>query len=108
MIGPTISAPPDLDVAQIGESFLEIIGMSPQEAALFSQTVDWTTTLIIPIPRYSTTYQEVTVDGVTGTLILQKDYVPKYMLLWVKDGIVYSLSGPGDRSIALSIAATLK
>lgn len=108
MISPTISAPPELDIAQIGESFLELIGMTPEEAALFSQTVDWTTTLLIPIPRYSTTYQEVSVDGVTGTLILQKDYVPKYMLLWVKEGIVYALSGPGDSSTALAIAASIK
>jgi tRNA(Ile)-lysidine synthase TilS/MesJ len=50
----------------------------------------------------------VSVDGVTGTLILQKDYVPKYMLLWVKEGIVYALSGPGDSSTALAIAASIK
>lgn len=108
MVSPTISAPPDLDVAQIGESFLQLIGMSPEESALFSETVDWTTTLIVPIPRYSTTYQEVSVDGVNGTLILQKDYVPKYMLLWVKDDIVYVLSGPGNRSTALAIADSIK
>jgi len=108
MTNPTITAPPELDVAQIGESFLQLIGMSPEEATLFSETVDWTTTLIIPIPRYSTTYEEVFVDGVEGTLILQKDYVPKYMLLWIKDDIVYALSGPGNRSTALTIANSLK
>ena len=108
MVNPTITAPTELDVAQIGESFLQLLGMSPKEAALFSETVDWTTTLLIPIPRYSTTYQEVYVDGVDATLILQEDYVPKYMLLWVKNGIVYSLSGPGNSSTALSIAASLK
>jgi hypothetical protein len=108
MVSPTISAPPELDVAQIGSSFLQLIGMSPEEAALFSETVDWTTTLLIPIPRHSTTYQEVTVDGVDATLILQKDYVPKYMLLWIKDDIVYALSGPGNKSTALGIANSLK
>lgn len=108
MVSPTISAPPELDVAQIGTSFLQLIGMSPEEAALFSETVDWTTTLLIPIPRHSTTYQEVTVDGVDATLILQKDYVPKYMLLWIKDEIVYALSGPGNRSTALGIANSLE
>ncbi len=108
MVSPTISAPPDLDVTQIGEAFLQLVGMSPQEAALFSDTVDWTTTLIVPIPRYSTSYQEVFVDGVSATLILQQDYVPRYMLLWVKNNIIYALSGPGDSSTALAIASTLK
>jgi hypothetical protein len=108
MVSPTISAPPDLDVTQIGEAFLQLLGMSPQEAALFSESVDWTTTLIVPIPRYSTSYQEVFVDGVNATLILQQDYVPRYMLLWVKNNIIYALSGPGDSSTALAIANTLK
>ena len=108
MVNPTISAPPELDVAQIGNSFLQLLGMSPEEAALFSETVDWTTTLLIPIPRHSTTYQEVTVDGVDATLILQQDYVPKFMLLWVKNDIVYALSGPGNSSTALEIANTLE
>jgi len=108
MVNPTISAPPELDVAQIGNSFLQLLGMSPEEAALFSETVDWTTTLLIPIPRHSTTYQEVTVDGVDATLILQQDYVPKFMLLWVKNDIVYALSGPGNSSTALGIANTLE
>lgn len=108
MVNPTISAPSELDVAQIGNSFLQLLGMSPEEAALFSETVDWTTTLLIPIPRHSTTYQEVTVDGVDATLILQQDYVPKFMLLWVKNDIVYVLSGPGNSLTALEIANTLE
>ncbi|MCJ7658488.1 MAG: hypothetical protein MUO67_05005, partial [Anaerolineales bacterium] len=68
---PEISAPPGLDIAKIGAGFLQVLGMSPEEAAQFSQSVDWTTTLVIPIPRYGTEYQEVFVDGVEGTLIMQ-------------------------------------
>ncbi len=39
----------------------------------------------------------VSVDGVTGTLIqTSSDYAPEFALLWVRDGIIYSLSGQGD------------
>jgi hypothetical protein len=110
MVSPSIEAPPGLDVAGLGEAFLQFVGMSPEEAAQFSQQVDWTTTLVIPIPRYGTTYEEVMVDGVPGTLILQsmEEGAPDYLLIWVKDNIVYALTGPGDGARALEIAGSLK
>jgi len=110
MPSPTVSAPPGLDVQKIGEAFLQVMGMSAEDAAHFAQSVDWTTTLVIPIPRYGTTYREVPVDGATGTLILQdlKDHPKQYLLVWAKDGILYSLTGPGDGSAGLRIANTLK
>jgi hypothetical protein len=109
-LSPEIKAPPGLDVAGIGETFLQVLGMSPEEATQFSRSVDWTTTLIIPIPRYGTEYQEVFVDGVEGTLILQsqRSYLPKYLLVWIKDGIVYALAGPGDAASAVEIAESLE
>ncbi len=43
--------------------------MSAEEAAEFTSTVDWTSTLVVPIPRNAAIHEQVTVDGVTGTLI---------------------------------------
>lgn len=107
---PTVSAPPGLDIVQIGEAFLQVTGMSPEEAADFARSVDWTTTLIIPVPRYDSEHKEVQVDGVTGTLIQQYGYKidDGYLLIWVKDDILHALSGPGDSTAALKIASTLK
>ena len=107
---PEISAPPGLDIARIGEVFLQVLGMTPEEAAQFSQTVDWTTTLIIPIPRYGTEYHDVSVDGVEGTLIMQsqRSQFPHYLLVWIKDGIVYGLTGPGTSESALEVANSLE
>ena len=107
---PTISAPPGLDIASIGEAFLQVMGMTPEEATQFSRTVDWSTTLIVPIPRYGTAYQSVMVDGVEGTLIEQglEEHFPQYLLIWVKDEVVYALTGQGDQAEALGIANSLK
>jgi hypothetical protein len=107
---PEISAPPGLDLASIGEIFLQLLGMTPEEAAQFSQNVDWTTTLVIPIPRYGTEYQEVFVDGVEGTLIMQSERseFPHYLLVWIKDEVVYGLTGPGTAESALEIANSLE
>jgi hypothetical protein len=110
MVSPTVEAPPGLDVAGLGQAFLQLMGMSAEEATQFSQQVNWSTTLVIPIPRYGTDYENVVVDSVSGTLIHQslEEHAPEFLLIWVKDGIVYALTGPGDGARALEIAASLK
>jgi len=104
---PTISAPPGLDMTAIGEAYLQILGMSKEEAQSFASNVDWTTTFVVPIPQRGTEYQDVQVDGVTGTLV-QQVYRDEYVLMWVKNGILYALSGPGDADTALGLAGSLK
>jgi hypothetical protein len=107
---PTINAPPGLDLAQIGSALLQVAGMSPEDAEALSRQIDWATTLVLPIPRYEATVEQVTVDGVEGTFIQQahSPQAPHFMLVWVKNGIIYALAGAGDKSKALSIAETLQ
>jgi hypothetical protein len=96
---PSVNAPADLNVDQLAQIGLEFTGMSPEEAAAFTSTVDWTSTLVVPIPRNAAIHEQVTVDGVTGTLIQRpSDESPKFALLWVKDGIIYVISGLGTNS----------
>lgn len=96
---PSVNAPADVNVDQLAQIGLEFTGMSREEAAAFTSTVDWTSTLVLPIPRNAAIYEQVTVDGVTGTLIQRPaDDAPKFALLWVKDGIVYAISGLGTNS----------
>lgn len=107
---PTINTPPDLDVNQLAEIGLQLTGMTAEQAHEYSQTVDWTSTLVVPIPRNGATYEKVAVDGVTGYLIQRpSDDAPQYALIWVKDGIIYTIGGLGnDASAALALANTLK
>ena len=106
---PTVNAPANVDVAQLAQISLEFTGMTSDEAATFTSTVDWTSTLVVPIPKNAATYKQVSVDGVTGTLIQRpSDDAPQFVLLWVKDGIVYSIGGFGTNSQqALDMANTL-
>ena len=106
---PTVSIPPGLNMSDIAEAALELAGMSPGEARSFCQTVDWSSTLVVPIPRNSSSYETVTVDGVEGTLITET--LPqgnRYSLLWIKNGVIHSLAGHGTSSDALSLAASLR
>jgi hypothetical protein len=109
MPSPTIQAPPGIDLAQIGEIYLQVMGMSAEDARHFAANVDWTTTLVVPVPRYGTSYEDVSVDGVTGTLIQRSvGSTAQYMLVWVKDGILYALTGPGEGPQAQALGNSLK
>jgi len=96
---PSVNAPADLDIEALARIGLEFTGMSPEEAAAFTGTVDWTSTLLVPIPRSAAIHEQVSVDGVTGTLIERRSQEnPQFALLWVKDGIIYTISGLGMNS----------
>ena len=96
---PTVNAPPSVDVAQLAQIGLEFTGMTSDQAAAFTKSIDWTSTLVVPIPKNAATYQQLTVDGVTGTLIQRPaDDAPQFVLIWVKNGIVYAIGALGTNS----------
>jgi hypothetical protein len=106
---PTVSVPPDLNMSDIAEAALELAGMTPAEAHSFCQTVDWSSTLVVPIPRNSSSSEKVTVEGVEGTLITETlQQGNRYSLLWIKNGVIHSLVGHGNSSDALTLAASLR
>ncbi len=107
---PTVNTPPDLNIGQLAEIGLQFTGMSAADAHQFSQSVDWTSTLVIPFPRNAGTYQQVSVDGVTGTLISREGRGSggQYSLIWVKNGILYGLTGSGPSAQALTLAQSIQ
>ncbi len=108
---PTVITLPDLDIAPIAEVALQLAGMSQEEARSFSQTVDWTSTLVIPLPRDVASFEHVEVDGAKGVLVTHPPFRRRpasYALLWAKNGIIYSLSGFGNPAAAAPLADSLQ
>jgi hypothetical protein len=109
---PQVSAPPELDVEQLGQAYLQLLGMSAEEAARFGERVDWTTTLVVPLPRSANlSFRDVSVGGVSGTLIRPprySRYAEEYLLTWIEGDIVYALHGTGSTEEALDIAGSLQ
>ncbi|MFZ6031648.1 MAG: anti-sigma factor family protein [Chloroflexota bacterium] len=108
---PTIDAPIGLDITALGEGYLQLLGMSPEEAKNFSQTVDWATTLVIPMPQNgSSSYENVTVEGVEGVLLRESTWEEDghYILIWSKNGVVYALADKGTNAEALALANSLQ
>jgi hypothetical protein len=104
---PTVDAPEGLDIKKTGAAMLQLLGLSADEATRLSQRIDWTTTLLLPIPTdQSIQVSDLPVDGVSGTLLLAENQ-NMYTLLWVKDGMLYALRGQGGAEKAQAIASTM-
>jgi anti-sigma factor RsiW len=107
---PIVSVPPGLNINQLAAVALQAAGMSAEQAEAFCQTVDWTSTLVVPIPTGLTSSMQVSVDGVEGSLIT---HTPRngrpagFDLIWVKNGIIYSIWGFGSPENALGLAGSL-
>lgn len=107
---PSVSTPPDVNMAALAEIGLQITGMSAEEARAFSRRIDWTSTLALPIPRNAVINREVQVDGVAGQLLTynESDDAGYYTIIWAKDGMLYALSGFNGAAQGLELANSLK
>jgi len=112
LLNPTVTAPGDLDVEKLGVAMLRLLGLPEEEAAEFSKNVDWTNTLVIPIPRNASYYEQVDVEGVQGMLIRAGSPDPeqprRYLVVWTRDEIVYAVNGYGTKAEAEAIANSLR
>ena len=98
--------PADLNIQQLAEVALQLSGMSATDSRQLAQTIDWKSTLVLPLPRGAGSYSQVQVAGTQGTLI-NGNRGPHYVLLWVKNGVIYGLVGRGDSSNAVALANSL-
>lgn len=90
---PLIEYPEDVDPTALGQALLQVLGMSEGEAAALAQEIDWTDTLLLPIPKNVASFNEVIVDGGATGIALNSFGGDLAGILWQRDGIVYALSG---------------
>jgi hypothetical protein len=112
MPSPVVTAPPQWDsaqMAQLAQVALQFMGMNPTQAANFTQTVDWTTTLVLPVIQGQTSYENVYFAGNDGVLLRPRAprSTSQFTLMWVENGIVYGLTGSGDDITAINLAEQL-
>ena len=95
---PSVTIPAGIEPTQVGQALLQFLGMPPDDARRLAQEIDWTSTLVIPLPTDLFQFREVSVDGVTGLLLesMARDSAePDGVVLWQAGGIVYAVAGRG-------------
>jgi hypothetical protein len=107
---PTVSAPAEINPAQIAQVVLQFLGMSANDAANFTQTVDWTSTLVLPTIRGQSSYEQVHINGNEGAMLrpASQGQPDHFSLIWVNDGILHALNGTGDDTTAINLASQLE
>jgi Putative zinc-finger len=109
---PVINVPSDLNIQQLAEIGLQLVGWSPVKAREFCQSVDWRSTLVVPIPRTVQSYETVSINGIRGTLVHFPDsarsHAPSFALIWVDNSTIYGLIGQGDATTAVQLATSLQ
>ena len=66
---PVVSFPAGVDLASLAEIGLRLLGFERAEAYRFAQTVDWRSTLLVPVPATAARFHQVEVQGGTGLVI---------------------------------------
>lgn len=103
MPSPEVDYPDDVDAAAIGEAVLQALGMSPAEAERLSRAIDWTNTLVLPIPSNIASFTEVTVGGNSG-LALTSVEGHGNAIVWQGRETLYVLTGLGSTEELLALA----
>jgi len=109
MPSPEASIPDGIDPVMFAELGLQLLGMSAEDAQGIARSVDWTSTVVIPMPTDVGESSEITVDGVNGLLVEERDSRGSSggdrVILWERDGIVYAVEGRRIDSRSLLLVA---
>ena len=112
MVNPTVNVPDGVDMKVLGKAWLMLLGMSESEATAMSESIDWATTLVMPIPSGDTTVREVTVRGVKGLLMESEGDTDgngsdSAFVVWQENGYIVIASGPNATEV-LAFVNSLK
>jgi hypothetical protein len=103
---PLVEYPRDMDPALLGQALLQILGMNEEEAVRLAQSIDWTSTLLLPVPQDLASFNEVFVDGQSSLALSSLDS-QHGVIMWQNEGIVYLLNGSGSLAELVSLANSL-
>jgi hypothetical protein len=105
------TTPVALDTSAVLGIAVELMGMSPNQARDFQRLFGWRGALAMSPPRFVRSYEVVDVGGHPGggmLMITGGRRGPTYVLSWIADGIVYSLTGYGSSADALPLAKSVR
>ena len=113
---PEVSLPAGLDMARLGEIGLRILGVDAGEAQRLAHTIDWNTTLVVPVPADASSFREVTVRGQKALLVThpgekRPDGTPRRegsVVLWTENERVFALTGTIYSGELIQMAESLR
>ncbi len=107
---PTVITSPQADLGELAEIGLRLAGHSDPESRRIRESIDWTSTLVLPALNRNAIYEEIDVDGVRGILQTETSsrHGERYWIVWVKHGMTYLVSGSGSSFAGRQLADSLE
>jgi hypothetical protein len=113
---PEVLLPAGVDLAQLGEIGLRVLGMPADEARAFSKSVDWRTTFLVPVPPMATRFRQTLVGANRGIVIEGPLRDPETkaekgnwnLLLWSQGGRVYGIRSTMRLGDVMAMANSLQ
>lgn len=115
---PEVSLPPGADLRQMGEIALRVLGLDAAEARRMAGTIDWRSTLVVPVPANAASFRTVDVNGHPG-LFVRTNPEPATapdghrrrsgtMVMWSEGGRVFAVQGDIGSEAVLEVAQSLQ
>jgi hypothetical protein len=110
---PEVTLPP-VDRARLAEVGFRVLGLPADEARRFAQSIDWSSTLVVPVPAGGGTFREVEIRGGRGLLVTierqpgQGGDARRTVLLWSEGDRVFGLCGSLDSVDLMRMANSLR
>ncbi len=113
---PAVRIPEGVDLARLGEIGLQMAGMSAEEARIFARTIDWRSTLLVPVPLEGGSFREVEVRGTRGLMVTSYHRPQpgsagaagwRSVVLWSEGDRVFGIEGRGNGVEILAMAQSV-
>jgi len=108
---PEVSFPAGIDLSGLAEAALRVLGLDSDEAYRLATSVDWRSTLIVPVPSEAASFREVNVAGSDGLMIEVRGSERgrgENVLMWATDERVFALTGALSPVELLEMAQTVQ
>lgn len=114
---PEIALPEGVDLPALAEIGLRILGLRAAEARQFSRSIDWRTTLLVPLPPGLSSVRQIDVNGSSGIAAERSETVAgpngpgaraERIVFWSGGGRVFGLKGNFSQESFLRMAHSLQ
>ncbi len=112
---PEVRVPSGVDLAQLGEIGLRVLGMPAADAHRMARRIDWSSTMLVPVPMNAASFREITVNGRRGLMITTKETNAEghrthegVLVLWTQDDRVLAVQGNIQSTDLVQMAESLR
>jgi hypothetical protein len=111
---PEVQVPAGVDLERLGAIGLRILGVSEGDADRLARSIDWRSTMLVPVPADAGSFREVSVHGAKALMVTMvgetKDGRRRQgaIVLWTEGDRVHAVQGPLEREELMRMAESVR